>query len=116
MERGIHLSVEALLSVCVLLSILFLLGNLDTGESEFSGFYIMQKQHDLLKVWMREGKFDFYSMEKDVRFLFPESCYELVLDNYSTGCDVSKCSRVIVSEEYFHFIGAGNYVRLGVCY
>jgi hypothetical protein len=71
-KNGMHLSIEALLSLILLAIILCI--PLEEQKSSFEELAIMQKQHDLLFVWAKTGERNLAEMKKDFLFVFPEKC------------------------------------------
>ncbi len=70
-SRGLHLTFEAMLSLLILFAILSIpahnqIENLDE-------LHILQKQDDLLKMWLSERTFDPEKMQEDFEFVFPNS-------------------------------------------
>lgn len=68
-EEGLYLGVEAVLSLVILVMLLAVpYAKTDIRMDEL---VIMQKAHDLLKVWGMDSSWDEEEMAEDFRFVFP---------------------------------------------
>ncbi|HIH17146.1 MAG TPA: hypothetical protein HA252_07115 [Candidatus Diapherotrites archaeon] len=68
-ERGLYFSLEALLGFAVL--VLVLLSTKPAEAPDLKPLYLLQKQHDLLVVWVGQGIPSLPEMESDFRRVFP---------------------------------------------
>lgn len=70
-SRGFYLAIEALVSMALLAMILAL--PIEANANDYRELYILQKQSDLLKVWMAQGSLELDSekMVSDFEFIFP---------------------------------------------
>lgn len=69
-NRAIYLSVEAIISLIILISILALPS--ESREQNLDDLHVLQKQNDLLKVWTMERDFSAANLESDFLFVFPQ--------------------------------------------
>lgn len=66
-----HLTMEALLSLILLVFLITVpMQGKDSGE-KLGDLYIIQKEHDLMKVWFLEGNFSTDVLVRDFEFVFP---------------------------------------------
>ena len=69
-SNAFYLSSEAMLSLLVLVAVV---SAAETRESDgFENLYIMQKQHDLLKIWAKKKIPMLQEMASDFMFAFPQ--------------------------------------------
>ena len=68
-SSGLYLSLEAIFSLIILISLLVIPTQL--REQNLDELYIMQKQNDLLKIWVRERNFEEANLKSDFLFVFP---------------------------------------------
>ncbi len=66
---GLHLSLEAIFSLIILISLLVI--PIQLREQNLDELYIMQKQNDLLKVWIRGRNLSKENLKSDFLFVFP---------------------------------------------
>ncbi len=69
--RGLHLTFEAMLGLLILFAILSI--PIQNGQQSLHELHILQKQDDLLKLWLSERSFDAEKMKGDFEFVFPNS-------------------------------------------
>lgn len=70
-RRGIYLAFEAVLSLLILFAILSI--PMQDEQQNLHELHILQKQDDLLKMWLSEGNFNPEKMWGDFEFVFPNS-------------------------------------------
>ena len=85
-----------------------------------SDLYVLQKENDLLKIWVKEAKFEIPEMEKDFLFVFPDSRGFVSIDGKTFEAGVPdnawKCGDFVVSEAFFLNENLKKTVlRVGVC-
>lgn len=69
--RGLHLTFEAMLGLLILFAILSI--PMQDRQQNLHELHILQKQDDLFKMWLSEGKFNPEEMQRDFEFVFPNS-------------------------------------------
>ncbi|MBU1120441.1 MAG: hypothetical protein ABIE23_00860 [archaeon] len=69
-EKGYVFTLEALISLIILLCVIIAIPLKEEREEE-NILYITQLGHDLLKVWGKEGKFVEGEMKQDFELVFP---------------------------------------------
>lgn len=50
-------------------------------QNDFTGLMVLQKQHDLFKVWQQMNATELEEMRKDVETVFPQQSFELRVGN-----------------------------------
>ncbi len=50
-------------------------------ENALDELFVLQKEHDLFKAWMKENKFSKEEMVEDIEFVFPRMEWELEINN-----------------------------------
>ncbi len=78
-RRGIHLSIEAMLSMVLLAALVAAPSSIQ--EQDFSSLQVLQKQNDLLGVWIKERDFSKETFSADFRVVFPTGCGSIEADN-----------------------------------
>lgn len=73
--KGFYSSTEAILSLLTLLAVLLSVG--EPREPSLENLYILQKEHDLLKVWAKKGIPPMEEMVADFEFVFPGKSGEI---------------------------------------
>jgi len=68
-EKGFSFTLEALISFSVL--ILILTVPVQKEKSDLEKIYSIQKEHDLIKVWIKEKNFEEKILKEDFRKMFP---------------------------------------------
>ncbi len=66
-----------------LIMVILLLSFAQQKQSDFSGLVVLQKQHDLFKVWQQMHITELGEMKKDVEMVFPQNAFELRIGNQS---------------------------------
>lgn len=79
MNKGFWFSIDAILAFLILT--ILLLSFVPTGKNDFSGLAVLQKQHDLFKVWQQTNTTELEEMQKDVEMVFSQNAFELRLGN-----------------------------------
>ncbi len=64
-----------------LIMVILLLSFAQQKQSDFSGLVVLQKQHDLFKVWQQTHTTELEEMKKDVEMVFPQNAFELRVGN-----------------------------------
>jgi hypothetical protein len=78
-QKGFWFSMDAILAFLVLT--ILLLSFSQPKKSDFSGLAVLQKQHDLFKVWQQANETNIEEMKKDVEMVFPQHAFELKVGN-----------------------------------
>lgn len=68
-NRGLYLSFECLFSLLIL--IMIITTPINFGRESLEEIYVLQKQHDLIKVWIKERDFSENTLRSDFEFVFP---------------------------------------------
>jgi len=114
MQRGFHLAMEALVALLFIGAIsVAILSVRGKGESYLDELYILQKEHDLFRAWIREKNLSPGQMAMDVNFLFPGSGWELEVNGeiISNGKRTGKA----ISADYLYITGGSeSSVRLRI--
>ncbi len=83
--KGFYLSTEAILSLALLSALLIaqppLQAPADAGLEEL---HVLQRENDLLKVWLMEASFDEKEMRHDFMFAFPGNSGKIAVDGVET--------------------------------
>lgn len=79
MNKGFWLSLDAFLALFVVFAVLLSLPTL--RQNDFTELAVLQKQHDLLKVWQATQTIEIGEMRQDARFVFPNQSFELAVEN-----------------------------------
>ena len=74
-NNGFWASFEAMLSLLVLVAIIVSIP--ETEQPSMQNLYILQKEHDLLKVWAKQGLHPMEEMVSDTKFAFPNKSFEI---------------------------------------
>ncbi len=78
-KKAFIYSFEALLSLTILINFLLLIST--PINVSFNSIYLLQKQHDLLKVWSYSKTFNANELIEDFKFVFPQNNGKIVLNN-----------------------------------
>lgn len=103
--NGIHLTLEALLSLILL--VLFISVPFYSGEKngkKLDGLYIIQKENDLLKVWMQEKELNEDVLKEDFEFVFPENNGVIEINGKKLGIGKSFGTKEVISSKASFFI------------
>lgn len=79
MNRGFYLSLEACVSLILLIIAILAVAGVDP-DTNLKEIYILQKENDLLKIWSRKCTFSESEIISDFNFAFPESCGKIEVD------------------------------------
>lgn len=98
MNRGFIFSYDALLFLAAVSFLVLQMAYLPAEGKEH--FLILQKQHDLVKVWLMEGSFEKGSIARDLNFVFPNKSGSVYFGNEKIifGSQKSKGKRASVVE------------------
>lgn len=85
-----------------------------------SDLYVLQKENDLLKIWVKEAKFEIQEMEKDFLFSFPgrHGFVSINGKTFEAGTpeNARECGDFAVSQAFFLDENLKKTVlRVGVC-
>jgi len=72
---------DAILSFLIM--VILLLSFAQQKQSDFSSLAVLQKQHDLFKVWQQTHTTEPEEMRKDVEMVFPQNAFELKTGNHT---------------------------------
>ncbi len=105
MERGFHLTVEAFLSLLFFGALVYAVLSPQGESPGLSELYVLQKEHDLLRAWMREKNFSLQEMASDTEFAFPQQGWELEVN----GEKISRGNRPkkAISAHVLYITGCG---------
>ena len=78
--KGFYLSTDAILSLLLLSALLAAQAPLEAADVSLRELYVLQKENDLLRLWMVEGAFNENAMQRDFAFVFPGSSGKIVID------------------------------------
>lgn len=53
--------------------------------------YVLQKQHDILKYWLKKGNFDLQMMSEEFAFAFPSTCGDIKVNGKSIQVNDKFC-------------------------
>ncbi|MBU0636072.1 hypothetical protein KKE06_03530, partial [Candidatus Micrarchaeota archaeon] len=79
MSNGFWLSLDGILAIIIIVSVLLSLPILT--EKDFTELVVLQKQHDLLKVWHIQKTVDIAEMQEDIEWLFPNQGFVLTVND-----------------------------------
>ncbi len=68
-EKGFSFTLEALISFSVLLLILTI--PVQKEKSDLEKIYSIQKEHDLIKIWIKTKNFEEKNLKEDFKKMFP---------------------------------------------
>jgi len=81
-KSGFTLTVESTIAILFLILIISALDmNFDKPKKLLDDLYILQKQHDLLKYWLKEGIFNIEKMSEEFELAFPANCGAIKVNN-----------------------------------
>ncbi len=109
-NKGAYSSVEAILSLLILLAVF--LSAPATQEPSLERLYLLQKEHDLLKLWAKRGIPSRDEMIADFEFAFPGKSGEIRVNESLTS--IGKLGKEAVSAEMVFFDSKMNRVKVSV--
>lgn len=117
-RKGIFFTLDSLLFLAVV-SLLVLSLPTRGNPADAAEFLALQKSHDLLRVWLTEGKFDEEEMARDFYFVFPEKegYIELNGDKFFLGDRelAIACRRKIATDILYVNKGEVGKLALAIC-
>lgn len=106
MIKGFYLSMEAIISLIILISILTV--PLESERVNLMDVYIFQQENDLLKIWTIRGEFNAGEMTSDFKFLFrgKSGIVEIGGSKITIGSDFT--GNAVSSTAYFYNYDLGQ--------
>ena len=87
-EKGFSFTLEALISLMILTAVLSIPA--EKNESNLEKIYCLQKENDLIKVWVKTKNFDEIEMKEDFRKMFPFQKGEIIVNEKKNGINGEK--------------------------
>ena len=98
-DSGAYASVEALLSLFTLLGAALLTP--ESSAPSMQELYILQKEHDLLKVWAKKGVPPIEEMINDFELAFPKKSGEISVNGRTVKIGKDRGEKAVSSEMLF---------------
>jgi len=99
-QKGFSFTFEALLSLVVLVIILSVpVGN---KENNLEKIYSLQKENDLIKIWIKTGNFGEKEITEDFRKMFPFQKGEIMIENRKIKISGKKGETVLKSSGFYY--------------
>lgn len=76
-EKGFNFTLEALISLMILIAVLSV--PVEKNPVDLEKIYCIQKENDLIKIWIKTKKFDEKEMQEDFKKMFPFQKGEITL-------------------------------------
>jgi len=67
-EKGFNFTLEALISLMILIAVISV--PIEKNSADLEKIYVLQKENDLIKVWIKTKKFDEKEMKEDFKKMF----------------------------------------------
>ena len=110
MDKGYCFSFEALLALIVLIGLgFYFLGSIKKDEG-IDRIYVVQLEHDLLKVWIKEKNFNEGEMRKDLEKAFPQIKAEIKIGGKAIKINENNGFKEAISASAF-FVDKENKVQ-----
>lgn len=97
--KGLYASVEAMLSLLLLVAVL--LSIQETEEPSLENLYLLQKENDLLKLWVKNGIPPKEEMVADFALVFPGKSGEIRVNESIISVGNYKGNEAMASEILF---------------
>ena len=102
-NRGFYLSMEAIISLIILVSVLAL--PFVSDRNNLDSLYIFQQENDLLKIWAMDGEFNTGEMISDFEFLFSGKSGVLEIGDSRIEIGADFTGDAVSSTAYFYGYG-----------
>ncbi|MFH1663681.1 MAG: hypothetical protein ABH986_02645 [archaeon] len=99
-EKGFSFTFEAALSMIILVIIISIPVQSEPGKLE--KIYVLQKENDLIKVWVKEKEFNENEMKKDFREMFLSEKGEITVEGKKIGIDGKTGNTIIKSSGFYY--------------
>lgn len=97
---GFALSLEAILSLLLLAGIASM-ASFEHQNNSLNELLLLQKENDLLKVWVKEKTFDLNGMKSDFEFVFPQKSGKIFLNGGEISIGKSIGKKAVSSNAVF---------------
>ena len=112
-EKGFHLTLEALISLLLLISFLSIINS--NNNVSFDEYYLLEKQNHLFKVWLISNNFSEEELISDLFFVFPGNCKVLLINSMKVFDDCES-ENTLFSVLFYFSEGKLNKIELGTGY
>lgn len=110
-----HLTIESLLSLILLVIVIAVPIPERNDGKKLDELYIIQKEHDLLKIWFSEEGLEENEMINDFMFVFSEKNGKIIINGVEFPIG-KECTMGAISNKGIVFInGVKNIVSISVC-
>ncbi len=99
-EKGFSFTLEALISLTVLILIISI--PIEENKSDLTKIYSIQKENDLIKVWIKEGKFNEQEIKKDFKKMFPFQKGEIEFEGKKIEVKGVKGKNIIKNSGFYY--------------
>ena len=110
--KGFSFTLEALISLTVLILIISI--PIEENKSDLTKIYSIQKENDLIKVWIKEGKFNEQEIKKDFKKMFPFQKGEIEFEGQKIELEGIKGKNVIKNSGFYYKNGKLNEISVKV--
>ncbi len=98
--KGFAFTLEALLSLGIIAMILVI--PLNEKEKAYEKIYVLQKENDLIKVWINSGDFSEKTIKEDFRKMFPSAYGEISVEGKTISVKGTKGKNIIKSTGFYY--------------
>ncbi len=98
--KGFTFTLEALISLMLLVMIISI--PIEENKNDLEKIYVLQKENDLIKVWIKTKNFDEKELEKDFKKMFPFQKGEIIINGKKTEIKGKKGENEIKSNGFYY--------------
>lgn len=98
--KGFAFTLEALISLMILVMIISI--PIEESKNDLEKIYSLQKENDLIKVWIKTKNFNKTELEKDFKKMFPFQKGEIIIDGKKTEITGEKGENEIKSTGFYY--------------
>lgn len=112
--KGFYLSLEAIISLLLLSALIVMQTPEQETNTGLKELVILQKENDLLRVWLIQGSFNEKEMVEDFQFVFPNANGKITVDGKEIVIGKQEKNTVASSTLFFDNIMAMHSIKLSV--
>jgi hypothetical protein len=102
-EKGFSFTLEALISFIVLIAIISI--PVQENENNMEKIYTIQKENDLIKIWIKTEEFSEKGMKEDFRKMFPFQKGEVFIDGKKIEIEGTKGENELKNSGFYYSQG-----------
>lgn len=102
-EKGFSFTLEALISLIVLISVISV--PIEGKENTMEKIYTIQKENDLIKVWIKTENFNEKEIKEDFKKMFPFQKGEIFIEGKKIEVDGVKAENALKNSGFYYSEG-----------